>query len=111
MIKDSKTDSLLSNPQALEDGIEIEKYIIATYTAALKPKIMATTMAQFAAIEQSTGNLDTCSCRDGRSTTRCRIAKVLGVYEVPNFEYEVPKEVEERYYMFRIAFPVTNYNE
>ncbi len=106
-LKTSSKEELLSRPQALEDGIEIEKYIIATYTAALKPKMMATTMAQFAAIEQSTGTWVRVPAETDEVRRR-HVAKVLGVYEVPNFEYEVPKEVTERYYVFRLAFPVTN---
>ncbi|MHA1109874.1 MAG: RuBisCO large subunit C-terminal-like domain-containing protein [Promethearchaeota archaeon] len=102
-----KTEDLLSTPKALEDGIEIEKYIIATYTAALKPKIMATTLAQFAAIEQSTGTWIRVPAETD-AVRKNHVAKVLGVYEVPNFEYEVPKEVTERLYVFRIAFPVLN---
>lgn len=106
-MKTAKVEDLLSNPQALEDGIETENYIIATYTAALKSKMMATTLAQFAAIEQSTGTWIRVPAETDE-VRREHIAKVLGCYEVPNFEYEVPKEVEERYYVFRIAFPVTN---
>ncbi|MBN2157552.1 MAG: ribulose 1,5-bisphosphate carboxylase [Candidatus Lokiarchaeota archaeon] len=103
-----KTEDLEATPKALEDGIDREKYIIATYTAALSSKMEATTLAQFAAIEQSTGTW----IRVPEETEQVRkehIAKVLGCYEIPNFEYEV--EVDKnalRYYVFRIAFPVTN---
>jgi 2,3-diketo-5-methylthiopentyl-1-phosphate enolase len=103
-----KSEDLLATPRALEDGIEIEKYIIATYTAALSPKMAATTMAQFAAIEQSTGTWIRVPAETDE-VRREHIAKVLGCYEVPNYEYEVetPKD-GLRYYVFRIAFPVTN---
>jgi 2,3-diketo-5-methylthiopentyl-1-phosphate enolase len=106
-MKKMNNEDLLSAPRALEDGIEIEKYVIATYTAALKPKMAATTLAQFAAIEQSTGTWIRVPAETD-AVRKDHVAKVLGCYEIPNFEYEVPKEVEERYYVFRIAFPVIN---
>ena len=100
-------EDLLSQPEALFDGIEPEDYLIATYIASLKPKMNATTMAKFAAIEQSTGTW----VRVPKETEEVRkhhVAKVVGVYELPNFEYEVPKEVTHRDYVFQIAYPVVN---
>jgi len=100
-------DEYLAQPEALLDGIELDDYIIAVYTIALRSKMDATVMGKFAAIEQSTGTW----IRVPAETEQVRknhIAKVLGVYEIPNFEYEVPKEVEERLYCCVIGFPVVN---
>jgi len=102
-----KTEELLSTPRALEDGLDLEQYIIATYTIALPPKMMATTMAQFCAIEQTTGTWIRVPA-ETEEVRKNHIGKVLGCYEIPNFEYEIPKEVEERLYVVRIAFPVIN---
>lgn len=100
-------EEYLSQPEALFDGIEPEDYLIASYTAALGKKMSATTMGKFAAIEQSTGTW----VRVPAETAEVRkyhVAKVLSAFEIPNYEYEVPKDVDERYYFLQIAYPVAN---
>ncbi|MHA1727116.1 MAG: RuBisCO large subunit C-terminal-like domain-containing protein [Promethearchaeota archaeon] len=108
-------EEYLQAPEALSDGIEIENYIMATYTASLGTKQVATYMAKFAAIEQSTGTwvrvpAETAAIRKNH------VAKVLGVYEIPNYEYEIPKldprnlnvKLQERQYVFQIGYPIIN---
>ena len=36
--------------------------------------------------------------------------KVTGVYEIPDYEFEIPKDVEERRYVLQIAFPTSNFD-
>jgi 2,3-diketo-5-methylthiopentyl-1-phosphate enolase len=62
------------------------------------------------AIEQSTG---TWVAVPGETPeVRCQhVAKVIGVYEVPDYEFEVPQGVETRDYIVQIAFPEVNIGE
>ncbi|MBA7552864.1 2,3-diketo-5-methylthiopentyl-1-phosphate enolase [subsurface metagenome] len=36
------------------------------------------------------------------------MARVLGVYEIPHYEYVIPKDVKERLYFVQIGFPIIN---
>lgn len=36
--------------------------------------------------------------------------KVVGIFEVPDYEFEVPKSVEERRFIIQIAYPMSNFN-
>ena len=36
--------------------------------------------------------------------------KVVGIFEVPDYEFEVPKDVEERKFIIQIAYPMSNFN-
>ena len=103
------TEQYLENPEALGlDGIEIEKYIIATYIIKRGRKQNVNYLARFAAIEQSTGTW----VRVPAETAEVRknhVAKALGVYELPMWEYLVPKGVTERFYCVQIGFPVINF--
>lgn len=102
---------LLEDARALEDGIDLEKYIIGTFYIALGARESAEKMAQFAAIEQTTGTW----IRVPAETAEVRknhVGKVLGVYEVPQYESYLPdkKDVGERNYIIRVGFPVINMN-
>ncbi|MHA1370066.1 MAG: RuBisCO large subunit C-terminal-like domain-containing protein [Promethearchaeota archaeon] len=104
---------LSSQPKAIADGLDPEDYIITTYYFQL-PQTMPITaerMSQFFAIEQSTGTW----IRVPAETAEVRkkhVAKVVGVYSVPQFEAWVPdkKELPIRDYIVRIAYPVINMN-
>lgn len=112
---EKKYDEYLQAPEALDDGLDIETHIIATYTAALKPKMSATYMAKFAAIEQSTGTWTRVPAETAEVRKK-HVAKVLSAWEIPNYEYEVPSyepmnpnmKLQERHYVFRIAYPLIN---
>jgi len=89
------------------DGIDIEKYIIASYVIKMPKGMNVNYMARFAAIEQSTGTW----IRVPEETAEVRkhhVARVLGVYEVPTYEYVIPKDVKERMYFVQIGFPIIN---
>ena len=86
---EKKYDEYLQAPEALFDGIDVESHIVATYVAALKPKMAATYMAKFAAIEQSTGTWTRVPA-ETPEVRKKHVAKVLSAIEVPNYEYEVP---------------------
>jgi len=64
-------------------------------------------IGQVLAIEQTTG---TWTPVPGETPAiRCKhVAKVIGVYEAPYYEYAVPADVTTRQYIMQIAFPSAN---
>lgn len=103
------TEKYLENPEAIGlDGIDLEKYIIATYIIKRPKGQNVNYLSRFAAIEQSTGTW----VRVPAETAEVRknhVAKVLGVYELPYYEYVIPKDVKERFYCVQIGFPIVNF--
>ncbi len=99
---------LESEPEALLDGIDEEKYIVATYYMAMKKDWNAHKVARAAAIEQSTGTWVPVP-GETPEVRREHVAKAVGVYEVPNFEFEIPEETKERHYIIQIAYPFINF--
>ena len=95
-------------PDALPDGIELEKYIIGTYYVGLPPMLDARQLAWAAAVEQSTGTWIPVPGETVEVRKR-HIAKVIGVFEVPYYEYSTPKDLERREYVIQVAFPWENF--
>ena len=96
-----------SLPMALPDGVNYDDYLVATYLASYPKAIPVPKLAPGLAIEQSTGTWvpvpgETAEVR------RAHVAKVIGVYELPDYEWMVPFDVEERHYIIQIAFPQVN---
>ncbi len=102
-----KNDELLSQPVALPDGVDYDEYIIGTYIVTYPSFFPLPKLAPMLAIEQSTGTWvpvpgETAEVR------RQHIAKVIGVYEIPDFEFELPGDVKERNWFVQMAFPEVN---
>jgi 2,3-diketo-5-methylthiopentyl-1-phosphate enolase len=101
---------ILSQPVALPEGVDYNEYIVATYLVSYHKIIPVPRLSLALAIEQSTG---TWVAVPGETPeVRCQhVAKVIGVYEVPDYEFEVPQGVETRDYIVQIAFPEVNIGE
>jgi len=97
-------------PDALPDGIDIEKYVIGTYYIGIPPMFDARELAWAAAVEQSTGTWTPVPGETVEVRKR-HIAKVIGVYEVPYHEYSIPKDLERREYIIQVAFPWENFGQ
>ncbi|KKK45122.1 hypothetical protein LCGC14_1293600 [marine sediment metagenome] len=101
-------EQYLDIPEAIGlDGIDLEKYIIASYIIKRPKGQNVNYLSRFAAIEQSTGTW----VRVPAETAEVRknhVARVLGVYELPMYEYIIPKEIKERIYFVQIGFPIVN---
>ena len=96
-----------SLPIALPDGVDYEEYIIGTYMVSFPAGVPIPRLAPALAIEQSTGTW--VPVPGETPEMRCRhVAKVIGVYEVPDFEFTVPSDVETRNYIIQIAYPQVN---
>lgn len=98
----------LDVPEAIGlDGIDLESYIIASYIIKRPRGMNVNYLSRFAAIEQSTGTW----VRVPAETAEVRkehVARVLGVYELPTYEYVIPKDLKERTYFVQIGFPISN---
>jgi 2,3-diketo-5-methylthiopentyl-1-phosphate enolase len=97
-----------SMPAALPDGIDYSKYAIATYLASFPRSVPVPQLAPALAIEQSTGTWVPVP-GETPEVRRNYVAKVIGCYEVPDYEFMLPKDVEFRDYVIQIAFPVVNF--
>jgi 2,3-diketo-5-methylthiopentyl-1-phosphate enolase len=96
-----------AEPRALPEGIDYGDQIVATYYAALPRDMIMYYIASFLAVEQSTGTWTPVPGETPEVRAK-HVAKVIGIYEVPQYEFEVPKEVEERAYIVQVAFPFRN---
>jgi len=101
---------ILSQPVALPDGINYDEYIIATYLVSYHKSIPVPRLSLLLAIEQSTGTWVAVPGETPEVRAQ-HVAKVIGVYEVPDYEFEVPHGVETRDYIVQIAFPEVNIGE
>ncbi len=99
---------LESMPIALPEGIDDDEFVIGTYIVSYPAAIPVPKMAPALAIEQSTGTWvpvpgETAEVR------RQHVAKVIGVYEVPDYEWMYPTDKPERQYVIQMAFPEVNF--
>jgi 2,3-diketo-5-methylthiopentyl-1-phosphate enolase len=101
-------EKYLDTPEAIGlDGIDLEKYIIASYIIKRPKGQNVNYLSRFAAIEQSTGTWVRVPA-ETEEVRKHHVARVLGVYELPHLEYGVPKDIKERIYFVQIGFPIIN---
>ena len=101
-------EKYLDTPEAIGlDGIDLEKYIIASYIIKRPKGQNVNYLSRFAAIEQSTGTWVRVPA-ETEEVRKHHVARVLGVYELPHIEYRVPKDIKERIYFVQIGFPIIN---
>ncbi|MBI4730046.1 MAG: ribulose 1,5-bisphosphate carboxylase [Acidobacteria bacterium] len=101
---------ILSQPVALPEGVDFEEYIVATYLAAYPAAVPLPKLAPFLAVEQSTGTWVPVPGETPEMRAR-HVAKVIGVYEVPDLEFEIPAGTETRNWLIQVAFPEVNIGE
>ncbi len=104
------TEEILGLPSALPDGVDYDQYLIATYLANLPAAMPASLLSMALAVEQSTGTWVPVP-GETPELRREHIAKVIGVYAVPDYEFEVPKSVETRDWIIQVAYPEVNIGE
>ncbi len=84
-----------------------EDYVIATYFIESRTKD-AVKLAVAVADEQTTGTWVSVP----GETDKVKIeygGKVLNVFEVPDYEFELPKDTDERKYIIQIGYPAHNF--
>ncbi|MHA2212305.1 MAG: RuBisCO large subunit C-terminal-like domain-containing protein [Candidatus Thorarchaeota archaeon] len=97
-------------PYALPDSIDMERYVVCTYYARLPPFMDAREVAWAAAVEQSTGTW-TLVPGETAAVRKRHVAKVVGLYEVPQYEYSLPSDLDRRHYVIQVAFPWENFGQ
>ena len=97
-------------PIALPDGVDYDDYVIGTYLVSYSAALPIPIIAPMLAVEQSTG---TWVAVPGETVdVRCQhIAKVIGVYEVPDYEFAVPPDLQTRQWFVQVAYPEVNIGE
>jgi Ribulose 1,5-bisphosphate carboxylase, large subunit len=91
-------------PEALDE----DRFIIATYYCATKANTNMMKFAAALAVEQTTGTWLKVPAETPEVRERC-IGRVVGVYEAPAYQIEIPPDTPERQFIIRIAFPWANF--
>jgi 2,3-diketo-5-methylthiopentyl-1-phosphate enolase len=105
-----ETQEILGLPIALPDGINYDEYIIGTYIVSYPAGLPVPIIAPMLAVEQSTGTW--VPVPGETAEVRCQhIAKVIGVYEMPDYEAMVPPNLQDRKWFVQIAYPEVNIGE
>lgn len=112
-ISDEFDQDFRSRPNAIAEDIDYETHIIASYNMVLPKSLDAFYMAQVVCIEQSTGTFVPVP-EETPEQRRKHVAKVIGVYPFPDFEYEQIDQVfnvstlekKFRKYFVQIAYPL-----
>jgi 2,3-diketo-5-methylthiopentyl-1-phosphate enolase len=93
----------------LFESIDIEKYVVAHYIVEIPVGFPPDIVARAFAAEQTTGTW----IRTPAETTETRRmlgGKVVGLYEIPDYEIETPKEGFRRF-IISIGFPWINFED
>lgn len=96
-----------AEPRALPEGIDHENHVIATYYISFPKALDVHGLAPVLAIEQSTGTW-TPTPMETPEIRAQHVAKVMAVYEAPEYEWIVPEDVVDRQYIVQVAFPASN---
>lgn len=95
---------LLQMPEAIGH----DDYVIATYYCATKPTTEMLKFAAALAVEQSTGTWTPVPAESKEVRERF-LGRVIGVYETPSYQIGLPKDIGQRNFIIRIAFPYKNF--
>lgn len=96
-----------AEPRALPEGVDFEENVIATYYVNFPKLLDVQALAPVLAIEQSTGTWIPVPGETPEVRAK-HVAKVIGVYEAPQYEYMIPDDVTDRQYVVQMAFPAAN---
>ncbi len=90
------------------EALEADRFITATYYCATKSSAAMMNFAAALAVEQTTGTWLKVPAETPELRERC-IGRIVGVYEAPSYQIEIPPDVHERQFIIRIAFPWANF--
>jgi 2,3-diketo-5-methylthiopentyl-1-phosphate enolase len=101
---------ILGLPMALPDGVDHDDYVIGTYLVSYSAALPIPIIAPMLAVEQSTGTW--LPVPGETPEVRCQhVAKVIGVYELPDYEFTVPPNLQTRQWFVQVAYPEINIGE
>jgi len=92
----------------LPEALEEDRFVIATYYCGAKATTEMLKFAAALAVEQTTGTWLVVPGETPEVRERC-IGRVVGVYEAPSYQIEIPRDVTERHFIIRIAYPWANF--
>jgi 2,3-diketo-5-methylthiopentyl-1-phosphate enolase len=105
-----KMQEILGLPIALPDGVDCDEYIIGTYLVSYPAALPIPIIAPMLAVEQSTGTWLPVPGETPEVRSQ-HIAKVIGVYEMPDYESTVPPGLQNRQWFVQVAYPEVNIGE
>ena len=91
----------------LPEGLNREDFIIPTFFIELDPSEDIINFSEVLAVDMSTG---TWTPVEGETEEMRQLygAKVISAHEIPNYEFELPKDLENRRYVVTFAIPYEN---
>lgn len=92
----------------IPEGIDHERFVIATYYCATKPSTNMIKFAAALAIEQTCGTWLKVPGETPEVRERA-IGRLVGVYETPAYQIGLPENITERHFIVRIAYPWQNF--
>ncbi|MFX0101833.1 MAG: RuBisCO large subunit C-terminal-like domain-containing protein [Candidatus Hodarchaeota archaeon] len=112
MTKEPEWDEIaleyMSRPNAIAEAIDYEKNLIVSYIGNMPRAYPPMYLAQALCVEQSTGTFIPVPA-ETPETRRKHVARVIGVYSLPDYEYNewIPKEENKfRRVFVQIAYPM-----
>lgn len=99
----------------LYEGVNLDDLCVGTYLVAAEKNENPVIKAASIGVEQTTGSWVDVPCETDEMRAKYA-AKILGVYEVPDYELQTPMnheitDGELRYYIMRIAYPTDNIDD
>jgi 2,3-diketo-5-methylthiopentyl-1-phosphate enolase len=89
------------------DGIDIEKFIVSTYSLETESSADVVSIAKEIAVGQTTGTWVPVPEETDEIRER-HVGRVVGIYEAPNYEREIPSDIKRRHFILQIAIPSIN---
>ncbi|MBQ9157066.1 MAG: 2,3-diketo-5-methylthiopentyl-1-phosphate enolase, partial [Eubacterium sp.] len=90
----------------ISESVNKEDFIIVTYYCEAKTADLLLKAGAMAG-EQTTGTWVRVPLETDEVRQR-HIGRLIGMYEVPNYEFEIPDGVTERKFIFKLAYPTIN---
>jgi 2,3-diketo-5-methylthiopentyl-1-phosphate enolase len=90
------------------DGIDLDRFIVSTYYLETDRSSDVLSIARDMAIGQTTGTWIPVP-EETDEMRRKHVGRVVGIYEGPAFEREIPAHVEKRHFIVQIAIPCVNF--
>lgn len=91
----------------LPEGFNREEYIIPTFFIELKPEEDIIDFSEVLAIDMGTGTW-TPVAGETEGMREKYGSKVISAHEIPNYEYELPRDLQSRSYIVTFAIPYEN---
>ena len=97
--------TMLALPEQIAVG---EEHVIATYYLETSIETAIVKKLSAIAVEQTTGTWVPVPEETPKMREK-HVAKVVGIYEVPAHEFELPTQLESRRFVFQLAYPTVNF--